>query len=226
MIGNILAETPYELERLGCFTASEIHRLFKEPKTIKDKEAGKLSAESEKYVREKLAELLTGKQRHLDGIWALEYGNNTEPQAIKELQKKYPNLIYYGNEDRKFFPMTRLSGGTPDGVDETLKLVAEIKCPENQKVHIDYLLLKDEADLKDEKPEYFHQLQMNMVCVAKSLKVPFEKMKGIFVSYSPDFDPAYQLKLIEVTPENGYEDRLIEIIKRAEKHLSNLKDQL
>lgn len=242
MIGNVLAETKYEQERLGCFTASEISKLHgvgtrkMTPDELKAREKGnrKTTIEdetvftqgAETYIRIKLAELLTGKYRKLEGIHALEHGNETEPDAVAELRKTYPDLIYYGNEDRKFFQLTRLSGGTPDGVDEVKRLVAEIKCPESNEVHVSYLLLKDSQELKSERPDYWHQLQMNMVCVAKSLGVEFEKMKGVFVSYSNDFDPEYRIKIIEVLPEIGYEERLLGILKRAEKKLSDMKDNL
>jgi len=209
------AESKWQLDRLGCFTASEIYRLLTPPKSASAKETGELSVTAMDYVSEKLSELLTGMVQELSG-YALLWGKQHEPDAAALLEKQYPGLEYYGTDDPRFFQYTERSGGSPDAV--LNKTVFEIKCPENPKNHIEYLKLNDPVWLPK---EYYAQLQFNMMCVAKANDIPFSEMQGLFVSYGPYMiDESLQLKILHVPPDPGMKAKLDAVISKAETALN------
>lgn len=184
MIGQVIAESQWERSRLGRLTASGIHVLLSEPKSKADKEAGLLSKGALTYINEKCAEILTGTVRQFSSA-ATEWGNEQEPLAIELLKKRYPDLEYFGNQTRKFFQYGKFAGGTPDAIDRRTLKVFEIKCPENPANHVQYLQMQTADDLKSAEPEYYSQIQMNIICVADNAAIPYEKLSGIFVSYCP-----------------------------------------
>src|SRR5690606_30883999 len=67
--------------RCGRFTSSEYWKLTVQPKTIKDREAGKLSATTESYLLEKLQERLTGVAKDQQDFKQAEWGHQNEPLA-------------------------------------------------------------------------------------------------------------------------------------------------
>src|SRR5690554_1124876 len=114
MIGNIIAESPWEIARIGKFTASRISELFSEPRAKKDQ--GKLSETALGYVFEKASEIVTGTTRQVQN-WAMEWGNQYEPEAAFRIKQQYLDFIYLGKESPEFFKYTDFSGGSPDGYD-------------------------------------------------------------------------------------------------------------
>ena len=145
MIGNYIADSSWELQRLGKITSSKCSVLFTDPKSKADKEAGALAATTRSYLMENVAEMLTGQFRSLEGIYALKYGHDQEPYAFEKLGKVYPTMEFFGGENQLFLPLTDFSGGSPDSADWDNRLVGEIKCPENPVNHLENLLLQDEA---------------------------------------------------------------------------------
>lgn len=227
IIGNQYPKSDWEVQRLGKLTSSGISALFGEPKKVEDRKAGKFPAKAITYINKKVAEILTGQQRSLDNVFALQHGNDFEPYAMEELQKVYPNMVHFGGNNQKFFPLTRFSGGSPDGIDFDEKIVSEIKCPENPEIHVSYMLFDNEDDFKDEKPDYWHQLQMNMLCVSRHLKCSYMDMRGVFASYYPYMlDEKHKLKIVEVLPSKYYEQDLLKLIEKAELMMADIVDKL
>lgn len=222
---NIYPSDPWQIERIGCFTASEIDNLFTDPKTKADKDSGELSDTAHKYVLSKISELMTGTIRSLGSMPALDWGNKYEPEAIEALKSFYPGIIYYGNDTRRFFKYSSFSGGSPDAVDGNI--VFEIKSPENPANHIKNLLITTQEQLKSEYRGYYHQLQFNMACVAKSLLIEFKDIRGQFVSYCPLMqDESKKLYGINVEPDLEFKKQLDERIERAERKLKEIIKQL
>lgn len=212
MIGQTIAESGWELARLGKITSSNVSVLF-----TKD---NKITAGVETYLNGRIAEILTGQLRSTENIFALEYGKQNEPFAAAKLKEKFPNMTYYGTDNPEFFPLTKLSGGSPDGTEDSQRLVFEVKCPENPANHVSNLLIKTGDELKKDSKDYWYQIQMNMVCVAKKLGVEYKEMKGVFASYSPSFDEKLQLHTIFVFPVDGFEAELLSAIERGEKYIT------
>ena len=156
--------------RLGRFTSSEIHKLMGEPRNKADKEAGKLSDTAMSYVIEKVAETLTGQKKIVTGK-PLEWGALYESEAFTLFSQSIDRNV----SQSTFLIFGEHAGGTPDGhADE---FIIEIKCPYDSTNHIKYSLFKTEQDLKEEKLEYYWQVQANMLFSGKN--------KAWFISYDP-----------------------------------------
>lgn len=222
MTGNIPAESPWEIARLGKFTSSQIDALFTEPRSKEAKAKGELSETARTYIKSRAAEIVTATTRQTTN-WAMEWGNTYEPMAAEKLILRYPGMVYLGKENPIFFAFSDFSGGSPDGLDQELKLIFEIKCPENPVNHVEYCMMLTSEDLKDAQREYYHQIQMNMACVAKKWGVKFSEMKAIFCSYCPIInDPYIDIHTVVVEPDIEFFQRLPKVIDRAENSLAEL----
>lgn len=181
----------WKATRLGKFTASEIYKLLKTGRS-KDQLFGEVAMT---YIHEKIAELLTGEAKDdISGMRALEWGAANEYDAFLAYQQHCgEELQYFGVADPRFFPYNAFSGGSPDGLGPDC--VLEIKCPYVSSNHVPYLLAsRQDADgewLAWHKPEYYAQLQFNMLCTGKP--------RGVLISYDPRaIEPANRLAVIHV----------------------------
>lgn len=218
MIGNIIAETPWEISRLGKFTSSRISELFSEPRAKKDQ--GKLSESALGYIFEKASEIVTGTTRQIQN-WAMEWGVQYEPECAFRIREDNPGFIYLGKENPEFFKYTDFSGGSPDGYDPKERVIDEIKCPENPKNHIAYCMITGNEAMIAADKGYYLQMQMNMACVAKHLGVPFESMKARFTSYCPLVNSPYKdIHHVMIDPDIEFYDKLPKVIDRAERKLA------
>lgn len=194
-------------ERCGKFTASEIHKLIGSGK----KDYFGLVAKS--YINEKAAEILTlepANQR--PNTMSMEWGNSHEFEAFTKFREQYGEVQYFGGETPTFFPYSKYSGGSPDGLGKDF--VLEIKCPFNSSEHLKHLMLESGDDLKDCKPEYYWQILANMLFTGKE--------KAVFVSYDPRFEQEYQLKTLHFGINFDDADLLKERIGEAEKLLEEI----
>lgn len=198
--------------RLTRFTSSEWHKLMEcgkrpmtkeelaaRPKTGKGSattqvpDPSKMSATGLKYIRKKVWETLTGKQLPQAYAFPLDYGKETEPEAVMYFEEKF-NLL---TQEVGFQVFGDHAGGSPDrliGEDEGL----EIKCPSSDE-QIDYLLLNDHHDLKRNYPEYYWQ------CV--SLMLFTNRKKWHFCTYDPRMVLAdHRMTHIEIEYDKVEED--------------------
>lgn len=222
MTGNIPAESSWEISRLGKFTSSRIDDLLTPPKSAEDKKAGNLGETAKTYIKERAAEIITGTTRQITN-WAMDWGNTYEPVAAEQLLQVYPDMAYLGKENPRFFRYSDFSGGSPDGWDLIKKLVFEIKCPENPANHVEYCLLSTGLDLKKAERAYYHQIQMNMLCVAKEFGFDFSEMKAVFASYCPIVNEPYiTLKTLVIEPDMEFYEKISKVIARAESELADI----
>ena len=227
----------WQLQRLGNFTASEIHRLIgggtramnkdeldQRPKDDKGKLLSTrttvdtfFGSKQLLYIREKAAEILTQEPNNggRANIYAMEWGNSNEHDAVLRYVKATGNEIeYFGGLNPKFFNYSKFTGGSPDGL-QGEDIVIEVKCPFNSAVHIEHYMLNDVLEFKEYSPAYYWQIVSNILFT--------NRIKGVFVSYDPRFaDDQLQLKILEFEPIDGDVDILIEVIKEAEKQLQVL----
>lgn len=181
-----------EWDRLRCgrFTSSEIHKLMdcgkrpmteaelkarpktgKGSKTTQVPDPSKMSDAGLKYIRKKVWETLCGRPLPEAYAYPLVYGKETEPLAVAFFEEKYK----IQTEEVGFQTWSDHAGGSPDrfiGDYEGL----EIKCPSSD-AQIDYLLLTDHYDLKNNYPEYYWQ------CV--SLMLFTNRKRWHFCTYDP-----------------------------------------
>lgn len=142
-------------ERLGRFTASEIHKLIPSGKG-----GNKFSETGKTYILEKLVELETGFQASEIYGPALDWGTEHEPMAREWYTKLTGNVV----QEAYFEPYGAHAGGSPDGLVGELGII-EIKCPFRTVNHFKYRMARTADDLP---PEYFWQIQMNLLCTGRS----------------------------------------------------------
>ena len=192
--------------RMGKFTASEIHRLM-----------GKkgLGLTGETYILEKVSESL-GVPIPIFVTKAMEYGTLTEPiakfhyeRAMKVSIKEQPFIIPDWCDQ---------AGCSPDGVVKYRKYGIEIKCPQNPVNHIQYLLLKNQEELKDQFPQYYWHI---MMCLAVT-----KLKKWQFISYHEDFQGELKMAILNVLPNQDDIDllksRILEAVEIKNKFLKQI----
>ena len=155
--------------RLGRFTASEIWKLMSTPRG-KSEEC--LSDTAITYVEEKVAEILTNQQKIITG-WAIEWGVDQEPNAIKCYEDKYGYKVSRAG----FVPYGEHAGGSVDGY--MPEQFIEVKCPYNSEHHVQFLQVKNGLDLKIMEPKYYWQIQANLLFNTKKAS------ECVFISYDP-----------------------------------------
>lgn len=179
--------------RCGRFTASEIYKIMesgtrdmtpeelkqrpktgKGSKTTQTLDHSKLTAGAHTYIKIKVAETLTGQMKKSSYAFPLVYGKEMEDEAAQWFEQ------VTGLETSKvgFQTFGDYAGGSPDrfvGEDEGL----EIKSPYTSEMQIDYLMLTDRFDLKRMFPEYYWQVQSNLLFTGKKL--------WHFITYDPRF---------------------------------------
>lgn len=202
--------------RCGRFTASEIYKIMEPSKREMTKEElyarpssgkgssaklvydySKLSDGGLTYVKQKVAETLTGKQKPQSYAYPLVYGKETEAEAVEHFEK----LTGLKTEVIGFCPYTDHAGGSPDRDIPEDDSILEIKCPWQSENQIDYLMLTDHYDLKRMYPAYYWQIQSNMLFANRT--------KGHFAAYDPRFmDDHLKMQMILV-PANAQDHDLI-----------------
>ena len=211
------------ISRLGKFTGSEFHKLMtggRRDMTPEELEAEKKSGGKRKtvdtmfgdtalgYIDDKISEIITN-GTCLDFKKLVtketEWGNYWEPYA----RESFVNITGIEVNQCGFIDISERFGCSPDGKTEFAAL--EIKCPYNTSVHVRNLRLKDGQGLKILHPEYYVQMQIEMIALKKNL--------GYFVSFDPRCSEKLQLKVVQV---NRDEQMIYEILRRKDEALKIL----
>ena len=230
----------WEQFRAGRFTSSEIWKIMEfgtrdmtpeelamRPKsgpgsrTTKVPDPTKMNVRGQSYIYQKVAEVLTGRPKPSTYAYPLVYGKETEPFAADYFAK------YIGCELQEigFQCFGDHAGGSPDRIFEKdgNKMGLEIKCPFMSENQIQYLLLKEPADLKKNYPEYYWQ------CV--SLMLFCDCNVWHFMTYDPRFqDSKYMMSHLILDDSNPEikldQSRVITAIEAAVKMKLEILDNL
>lgn len=154
--------------RKGIFTGSEIWKLFVSGRK-KDDLFGDTAMT---YIKEKAIEKLTGFRQSIT-TYAMERGTRYEPIAIS----LYESVLDRKVQECGFYTYKGIIGGSPDGIIKGGGIL-EVKCPDNPKIHLDYMLSED---LFDTEKKYYYQVQCNMLVTGSDF--------CHFVSYHPETKP-------------------------------------
>lgn len=222
MIGNIVPQNEWEAARLGKITASHIRKILVQPKTKAAREAGEISETLSTYLIEKITEIATGTSRQVS-TFATEWGEEHEPAGALYIKERYPDFVYLGKNSPRFFDYSDFSGGSPDGYSEAARLIGEVKCPENPANHTLYAMMESQADLFKHEPDYYCQLQFNMMSVAKFFGWDFEETKGLFISYCPLYTGRFetlQYKELLIAPDMELYKAISGALPMAERMLA------
>ena len=217
--------------RYGKFTASAIYKLFPEPRTKRDKEAGLFSTMGENYILEKAIEQYTGVRLHDAYSRATEHGNEYEHEAIMTVWNEYydsdsnpsDSLILKPN----YIEYNRHSGGTPDAYININGswYGLETKCPYNSVNHYWHCQVKDAESLKEIAPAYYWQCAFHVFMQKHKfmykheewLKLPMSHESWIFASYDPRIPDKWKCHIAMITPP--LED-LVMIAEKLERAIS------
>jgi hypothetical protein len=178
-------------DRLGNFTASRISELLASGKG-KNEIFGDTAMT---YIREIVAEMMTGERKPSAYSKSLEWGNDYEAEAMEAyIARTGYDVIYYGKENPVFFPINGMpAGGSPDGLIENERVI-EIKCPYDTANHIEYCTMTVEEFKNSGKKHhkgYYAQVQLNMVAT--------NVLKADFCSYDPRIiKDEYRLAILTV----------------------------
>ena len=194
--------------RKGRFGASGIKDILTIPRAKKD--ADKLSSGGQTKAKQKAFESVLGDA--LESVntssKATDWGNDYEGLARRHFEQEYflevseVGYVEYGDH----------AGVSPDGVIFSDSDGVEIKCPYNQFNHLENcLMLKDNDSFKKLRPEYYAQVQYQMMVCG------FNKV--YFVSFDPrlvDTDKDHlALHVLEVTPDQEYQELIQERLEKA-----------
>jgi len=179
--------------RVGRFTGSEMFKLVdpgKRDMTAEELKARPKSGEGSKtkytyddkvigekgwtYIYQKAAETLTGQLDDEVYAWALVRGKEMEPEAVEFFEARTGLTC----DPVGFVPFTDHAGSSPDRMVSDGSIL-EIKCPSKSHNQLHYLLLTDHWDLKREYPEYYWQIQTNILFTGAE--------KGYFAAYDPRY---------------------------------------
>lgn len=204
------------LSRKGMLTASEIVNVLTKGRA-KDEVFGKTALS---YLNEKVAERFMEDDMFLyytneikRSNAAMKWGNEYESSAREQYELAKGVKVM----DCPFIPMEGYEdfvGGSPDGRLSTLDRIIEIKSPFNPAIHIEHCKWIKPEDLKVGNPQYYAQVQHNMIITHTKL--------CDFISYSPLFRNGLDLHVLEIPLDEEYAKLLLE---RIELGVAYIKEQ-
>lgn len=153
-------ENEFMIARRGRFTASEIWKLFTEPRTKADKDAGKFSQTAETYILEKAVEISTGYRPKFTSK-EIEHGLINEPEGFSAFLD-FVDIQGWHYQSSEFYPIGEDAGASPDGIclqSGQVIAVVDIKCPQP----LTFFGLKAQGSQLEVDAKYFYQLQMQML---------------------------------------------------------------
>ena len=195
--------------RLGKVTASRIADVVAKTKSG-------WSASRDRYMSQIIVERLT--QRPPDGFTsaAMQWGIETEPQAIAAYEALTLSVV----EPAGFFvhPSINLAGASPDGLVGDLGLI-EVKCPETH-THLDTLIAANNPRRDPIQNKYRLQMQWQMACTGRQW--------CDFVSFDPRLEPELQLWCQRVERDETLiaelEGAVMDFLEEVEQRVGALKE--
>lgn len=208
---NIYQNTPeWHEQRLGKFTASQIYQLCKN-----GRKKGEMSKTTLSYIREIIAERITGEATPVFENDAMRWGTEQEPHAIAKYEQVSGNKV----TQTGFIPLAGYedyAGASPDGLvhDGDGNGIIEVKCPYTTKMHVETIETNDLPEFYKDK--YYGQIQANLVATGASF--------CDFVSYDPRVkDEDFQIVVVRFYRDAEYiHEKLLPAIQQAVDYMNNL----
>lgn len=195
-------------EKEVCFSGSEFYRL------MTDEESKTLSKGAETYVIEKFLEAETTQEGKRINSASVDWGNETEVEAVVEFMKKTGKVVYKFGDDQEFIKAGKHVGATPDGLISTDEGI-EVKCPDS-KTHYHRLRYLNAENFKTMLKEYYWQIQGCLYVTGRK--------RWYFVDYDPRFKNEEKRMLI-ITIERNEED-ITKLKRKLFLATKDLKQQL
>jgi hypothetical protein len=174
------------------------------------------------YIKDKVSEIITN-GTCLDYMRfetkATEWGNFFEDEARQAYEAKTGNKL----ESIGFVKIDDRLGASPDGIVSIAmiinsSLIIEIKCPYRTTNHVGNLLIENQQQFAQERPNYYIQIQVQLLATGLDY--------CDFISYDPRCSELTKLKIIRI---NRDEELIIEIQYRndeAKKILQNYMSKI
>ena len=220
----------WEHDRVGRFTASEIWKLFVDPRSKADKEAGKFGEVAETYILEKAVERYTGYRKKFFSK-EMEHGVINEKDAFDSFVKcdcweshKWPGKHKWEFTNKQFFVIGDNAGASPDGIlyngIDPLAVV-DVKCPQPLTFFAVKKHYMETGECMDDK--YIYQLQMQMMATGTKKSYLYYYLASEFgntitgeIEHSFDLDDLYRTLYFEFNFDSVLVDQITERINRAE----------
>lgn len=188
-------------DRLRHFTSSELYKLMTKPKSA----SSDVSKTAESYIFDKLGEDMTGERDDSAESKETKWGQYYEPDA----RLAYETVTGRTVELCGFIEWSPSFGGSPDGLVGDDGII-EIKCPFKSANHVRYLLLESQFELSAMSPEYYAQIQGNLLVTGRQW--------CDFISYNPRcIRPELALKILRVNRDENFIKKAVEAIRNAER---------
>lgn len=215
--------------RLGCFTGSKIGDLMKSGRK-KDQLFGETAMS---YIYKVAAERMLnpifveddtvfGDYIEQQQVYskAIAWGQEQESNAKDLLMRKYPEWEIAEVSSCKHDTIPHFAA-SPDAVvyDRKKLMIVEIKCP-NPNTYVKYLTeIKDNSSLKTVQPDYYYQMQAEMVCTDAEC--------GLFVTYCPWLTTPLRIVHIERDGETikEIEERVAKANEIADSIIKEIQEQ-
>ncbi|CAA7196843.1 lambda exonuclease family protein [Chryseobacterium potabilaquae] len=188
-------------QRLGRFTASNVHKLIGGKRDEKSKE---LSKGAVSYINEIVSEATTGETDFFE-TKDTRHGIAYEEEAMLYFIETTGIKVESFGEDQKFIPFGNHAGCSPDGIIKDIFIVggAETKCPKSA-TFAKYATELTLENFKAECWEYYWQLQFSMFCTGATF--------WYFIAYDPRVKKGSKIFYLK--------------IERNETDIENLKSKL
>jgi hypothetical protein len=214
-------------KRIGRFTASEIWKLFTDPRSKADKDAGKLSETAMTYVMEKAIEEYTGFRKKFTSS-AIEHGVSNEKEAFDSFCSMTGLPFTYCSKE--YYPISPIAGASPDGVlYDNLEPIAvlDVKCPQPV-TFFEELTWYLKSDKDDEfggiTKTYYYQLQFQMLAtktptsfLAYYLAKDFTNLYTGEVEHTFDLPVDRRMFFVEIKANESVQKNMVERIEKAER---------
>lgn len=189
-------------DRCGKVTASRINDV------IAVRKDGKPTAARDKYMRELIAEQLSGNAMEHFISKPMLWGIENEPEARSRYEVTRETFV----DEVGFIkhPSIELAGASPDGMVGDDGLI-EIKCPEPH-THVE-TLIRGQSD-----PQYYAQMQWQMACTGRAW--------CDFVSFDPRTRDDVQVYIVRVPRDDAFiaetEEEVVRFLERISETIKRI----
>ncbi len=199
-------------ERLGKFTASEIHKLFTGGKT------------RDTYIFEKAEEIVKGHAKAFSNKHT-DHGHMNEFEAIQNFASVTDLMVDF--LDQVYFPINANCGATPDAKvsnfsDETIASV-DVKCPTATFFVQKMLQINESKPRYQNVPkEYFYQAQMQMLALNVNEHYLVRYLTGTDIDFDGnkiEYDLPLEVRMFykKVIADKDVQDQIIQLVDEAAK---------
>jgi putative phage-type endonuclease len=192
--------------RRGKFTASEIVKLIGtgEKPSKYGPSLTDWTDTAQSYILSRVAQFFSMKDQKVDSM-EMKWGRDYESLAIKTYEQSLGVTV--AEEGFIRWHLNTNAGCSPDGLVVEENRGIEVKCPFQNWSHMEHLLIRNSAELKKAKPQYYWQVMSSLLFTGWDC--------WNFVSFHPFFNPDQRLYVIEIFPESLAFEMLTERIEAA-----------